>query len=173
VKGLVEFINQIPENFADNNVWLIAGDGSLQNTLEETIVRKGLGQAVRLLGYVNHNKMPELYAAADIFLLPSLTDPNPLSAIEAAFAGLPLLISTRLGNFPELLQQGITGWGFDPYNPKETKQALMQAMTCSEAHLTKMSDQVKRVANDFFDCDTVCNRLLDFLLQTHAEMAGN
>lgn len=173
VKGLLEFLEHLPKDFADNNVWLIAGVGSLQSQLEEKITAKCLEQAVRLIGYVHHEKMPELYAAADIFVLPSLTDPNPLSAIEAAFVGLPLLISKRLGNYPELLQQGVTGWGFDPYNPEEIQQALMQAMTFNEVQLAKISDQVEQVTNDFFDCDKVCNRLLDFLLQIDPEAAGN
>ena len=45
-----------------------------------------------------------------MFVLPSLSDPSPLSAVEAAAAQLPLLLSTRAGNCDDLVVDGRNGY---------------------------------------------------------------
>jgi len=166
-KGLLELIRNLPADFGQKNVWLIAGEGPMQADIVSLLADTQLQGSVKLLGYVHPDQMPELYAIADIFLLPSLSDPNPLSAIEAAFAGLPLLVSRRIGNAPELLADHVTGWGFEPTNPDEVRQAVHQAITASDAQLTMMSEAVARRAEDFYASDAVCERLIDFLLQIY------
>jgi len=49
------------------------------------------------------------YAAADIFMLASLYDPQPNAALEAMACGLPVITSTRCGA-TELLQAGESGY---------------------------------------------------------------
>lgn len=168
-KGLLGFIEVLPSQFGQNNSWLIAGDGPLKGEIEKQIALKGLVSSVKLLGYIHHEQMKELYAIADVFVLPSLSDPNPLSVIEAAFTGLPLLVSKRVGNYPELVQERVTGWGFDPANPVEMKEATQKACTSSEVDLKQMSRNVMQEANSFFQSDHVCERLLDFLIELHPD----
>jgi glycosyltransferase involved in cell wall biosynthesis len=48
--------------------------------------------------------------------LPSLKDPSPLSPIEAIAAGLPILVSSRIGNLEDVLAEGINGWSYDPFD---------------------------------------------------------
>jgi glycosyltransferase involved in cell wall biosynthesis len=56
--------------------------------------------------------------AADVFALNTKSDPNPLTPIEASFAGLPLLLSSRAGNAAELVREGVTGLTIkDPFEP--------------------------------------------------------
>lgn len=166
-KGIIELIQNLPANFGRTNTWLIAGEGPLKPQIERILMEKQLTQSIKLLGYVDASQMPKLYAAADIFLLPSLSDPNPLSSIEAAFAGLPLLISRRIGNEPELLINDVTGWSFDPSSQDETLEAVHNAIVASRAQLMAMSTEVRRRAQELFACDTACERLFDFLLNIH------
>src|SRR3954463_13965947 len=49
------------------------------------------------------------YAAADCFVLPSEYEAFPLVSLEAAAAGLPLLIA-RVNGVAELLTEGVNGW---------------------------------------------------------------
>ena len=71
---------------------LIAGDGPLRSALERKIDDLGLSEKVRLLG--NRNDVSELYSAMDTFLMPSLCEGLPFSAVEAQAAGLPCVYST-------------------------------------------------------------------------------
>ena len=92
-KGTCEFLSRLTP--ADICGWqvVILGQGPLKNDIEKLIVVRGLKNHIRLVPYVPYALMPSIYGAADLFLLPSLADPNPLSVVEAMHAGLPLLIS--------------------------------------------------------------------------------
>ncbi len=59
------------------------------------------GDRIVFTGYVPYERMPEIYAAADVCCLPSIwDDPAPLAVIEAVAAG-KALITTRSGGIPE------------------------------------------------------------------------
>ena len=55
-------------------------------------------------------------------MLPSFSDPNPLSVIEALNAGLPIFVSNQCGNVHEAVQEGQNGFSFNPYDTNEIKQ---------------------------------------------------
>ncbi len=61
---------------------------------------------VQRLGAVRD--LPSLYAAADIFLLPTLYDPFSNACLEALAAGLPV-ITTRANGFSEIIEPGVHG----------------------------------------------------------------
>ena len=44
--------------------------------------------------------------AASKPILPSLSDPNPLSCIEACWSANPLIVSEHVGNNPEIITEG-------------------------------------------------------------------
>ena len=62
---------------------------------------KALGDRAVMTGFVDHDKMPGLYAAADVCCMPSVwNDPAPLAVIEAMASGHPL-VTTLSGGIPE------------------------------------------------------------------------
>ncbi|ACK64152.1 glycosyl transferase group 1 [Rippkaea orientalis PCC 8801] len=63
----------------------------------------------------NLQKIRQLYAAADIFLIPSLIDNLPNTVLESLFCGTPVL-GANVGGIPEMVIEGQTGWLFDPYS---------------------------------------------------------
>jgi UDP-glucose:(heptosyl)LPS alpha-1,3-glucosyltransferase len=65
--------------------------------------RKFPAENVQFLGVVR--EMPSLYAAADIFLLPTLYDPFSNACLEALAAGRPV-ITTRANGFSEIVENG-------------------------------------------------------------------
>ena len=83
---LVEALGRLDVNGPD---WrcVIAGDGELRTDLEAQVAAAGLGDRVRMPGLVAD--LPGLFAAADIFCLPSLFEGLPLVLLEAMGAGLP------------------------------------------------------------------------------------
>jgi UDP-glucose:(heptosyl)LPS alpha-1,3-glucosyltransferase len=68
-------------------------------------------QSVRALGAVRD--LPALYAAADIFLLPTLYDPFSNACLEALASGLPV-ITTRANGFSEIIENSFHGSIVDP-----------------------------------------------------------
>jgi UDP-glucose:(heptosyl)LPS alpha-1,3-glucosyltransferase len=96
-KGLRETIEAVALCKNSKLRLLVAGRGSQRN-----LKKKG----VQFLGVVRD--MPALYAAADIFILPSLYEPFSNACLEALAAGLPV-ITTRDNGFSEIIKDGVHG----------------------------------------------------------------
>ena len=84
----------------DDVVLVIAGAGSLRGELEQLIEKLAIRSQVRLLGLVSHNHVPDVLAAADLFVQPSLYEGQSNALLEALYAGLPVLSS----NIPEQIE---------------------------------------------------------------------
>jgi glycosyltransferase involved in cell wall biosynthesis len=164
-KGLLPFLEGVERIKAENRskfTLVIAGSGHLQTTLEQWIAKRNLD--VRLLGQQTQDQMAALYAHADGFCLPSISDPNPISVIEALWARLPLLISSRVGNHPECLEAGKNGFLFDPEDPESISVAISQWLALSPADLERFGESSLRVAHSKFDPDTVISNFLASIL---------
>lgn len=74
---------------------LFAGNGELAEALKAHTRARGL--AAHFAGFVNVDRLPALFAAADILVQPSQADPHPLVCSEAACVGLPMILSDRIG----------------------------------------------------------------------------
>ena len=95
-KGL-RFARQAVESVGGNFRLLVAGRGAR---------RPRDGKFIRMLGAVRD--LPAFYAAADIFLLPTVYDPFSNACLEALAAGLPV-ITTRANGFSEIIDDGVHG----------------------------------------------------------------
>lgn len=70
-----------------------AGDGEERQALEAQIQNLGLTERVTLLGDITADRLAQVYAAADAFVHPTLFESFGIVALEAAAAGLPLVLS--------------------------------------------------------------------------------
>lgn len=78
---------------------VIAGEGPLRTGLQRTIEERGL--RVLLLG--QRSDVPDLLAAADVYVLSSRWEARALVLQEAARAGVPI-VATAVGGVPELVE---------------------------------------------------------------------
>ena len=83
----------------------VAGTGPEASRLESIASGLGIAESVRFLGRVDNEKMPSLYARADIALNTSLVDNMPISILEALASGVPV-VSTRVGGVPAVVRDG-------------------------------------------------------------------
>ncbi len=82
---------------------LLAGGGELRGELEALARDLGVERRVHFLG--ERADVPRVLAAADVFVLPSLWEGNPLAVMEAMAAGRPV-VATAVGCVPELVRDG-------------------------------------------------------------------
>lgn len=87
---------------------VIVGAGPLGSALEERARRAGVAAAVRLVGPVPYERVPEVLAAADVYVQPSYDEGIPRAALEAMAMALPV-VASRVGGIPELVRDGVTG----------------------------------------------------------------
>ena len=71
--------------------------------------------------------VPELLAAADVFVLSSASEGAPLSILEAMAAGLPV-VASNVGGIAELVEDGVTGLLVPPADPVRLAQALARVL---------------------------------------------
>ena len=97
----------------------IIGEGPLEQELGEQINQLGLQNCVELPGAKPQHEIREYLAAASVFVLPSVVDPDggmdnlPTVIMEAMAAGLPV-VSTATGGIPEMVIQSETGFLVPP-----------------------------------------------------------
>jgi glycosyltransferase involved in cell wall biosynthesis len=92
----VEAALQLGEIQRDERVVaVLCGDGAERGALARRIA--GATERIRLAGFVNLDRLPDFYAAADVLVHPSEADPHPLTCSEAACVGLPMIVSDHIG----------------------------------------------------------------------------
>ena len=115
---------------------LLVGDGPLKPHYEKIIQRHNL--PVRLVGFQQKERLPELYAAADFFILPSLSEPWGVVVNEAMACGLPLLLSDQVGAAYDLLEERRNGFMVPAGDAAAWRKALVVIMELTDAELNRM-----------------------------------
>ena len=80
----------------------IVGEGEKESKLRQKTRELGLEDKIDFKGYVPHEKLPQVYGEADVFVLPSLNEGMSNAVLEAMSSGLPI-ITTKTGGTEELL----------------------------------------------------------------------
>ena len=104
-----------------NAVLFLAGTGPLRKSLEAEADRLGIADRVRFLGMRRDRE--HLYAAMDIFVLPSQWEGLSLALVEAMGAGRAV-VATSVGGNPEVVTSGQTGLLVPPADPAALADAL-------------------------------------------------
>jgi glycosyltransferase involved in cell wall biosynthesis len=99
----------------------ISGRGDLESALLERAREHGLEHRVHLLGL--RADVPAVLAAADLFVLPSLSEGLPLALLEAMFAGCPI-VATDVGQVRVALANGTAGILVEPGDAAALAAAL-------------------------------------------------
>lgn len=90
---IIELFNEIDADFADPIELIMVGEGLLREDTEELIREYNLQDTVTLAGIVAHEKINKVYASADVFMLLSSYEGEPLVLYEAMASGLPSIVS--------------------------------------------------------------------------------
>ena len=134
---------------------LLVGEGEQRAELES--LAAGSAGTIRLLGQLPPEEVRQVLWAADAFVLNTSLDPNPLSAIEASAAGLPVMMSAAAGNIGEIVEAPDAG--FVIRNPADPTEALRAVLAASDEQLAAMG--VRAAANaQRFDAPTVARSLI-------------
>ncbi|HUW34261.1 MAG TPA: glycosyltransferase family 4 protein [Planctomycetota bacterium] len=125
-KGVAELLAgwaRLERAAPDSGSLVIIGDGTARDDLRR--VADGLGvRNVRFVGAVDYDRIAPYYAAADVFVMPTLEDNWSLVVPEAMACGLPILCSKYNGCWPELVHTGGNGRVFDPLDSADVFRAL-------------------------------------------------
>ena len=111
-----------------------------------------------MLGQLPPEEVRRVLWAADAFVLNTRLDPNPLSAIEAAAAGLPIVMSAAAGNIREIVE--LPNAGFVIRDPSDPSEALRSVLAASDQELAEMGTRAADLARTQFDAPAVARSLI-------------
>src|SRR5439155_18192535 len=87
---------------------VLIGDGPCRGALEETRSRLGLQEIVQMPGPAEQSEVLKWWQRATVGLLMSDQEGMPVSLMEAAACGVPV-VATAVGGVPEMVEDGVTG----------------------------------------------------------------
>jgi len=107
---------------------VIVGDGPRRRDYEALAEHRGLWD-VRFAGFRPQDELPEIYAAADLFVLPSLVEPWGVVVNEAMASGLPVVLSDQVGASADLVEQGGNGFVVPVGNSAALAEKILDAFS--------------------------------------------
>jgi len=118
---------------------VLAGDGPMRPELEGRIAQLGLGEHVRITGWISSDQVRDEILAARALVLPSFAEGLPVVIMEAMALRRPVL-TTYIAGIPELVRAGENGWLFPAGSIEAMEQALRECLTQPIEVLQKMGD---------------------------------
>jgi glycosyltransferase involved in cell wall biosynthesis len=103
------------------------------------------GGCVVFAGFRQIGELRAFYSGAGAFVHPALEEPWGLVINEAMASGLPVLSSRNVGAAEELVQEGKTGFLFDPRDVKSIAESLFKMFSMSEAERHKMGVEAREM----------------------------
>jgi len=154
---------------------LVVGEGRQRPEVEAHARRAGVADAVRFLGF--RTDVTDLLRAADIFVLPSLLEGLPHTALEAMAVGLAV-VATGVDGVGEAVVDGETGLLVPPADPAALSDAIRRLL-CDPSRAARMGRAGReRVAADFAldrslaDCEAYCIETRDARYQLRRQRRG-
>lgn len=112
------------------NAWpmVLVGAGPDEGAIVQAIREAGLERSIRLPGYLRAEELVRYYALASVFVLASARSEQwGLVVNEAMACGTPAFVSRVCGCVPDLVEEGVTGYSFDPARDGELADLLTRA----------------------------------------------
>ena len=146
-KGLLTLIDALGKasNRGVHPTLVLVGSGPLEAELRARA--QDMGVKVQLTGFLQRNELARRYAASDVFVLPSQSEPWGLVVNEAMEFGLPLVLSSHVGSVPVLLKEGENGFLF-PVGDSDALASYVEHLYFDKELRQQMGRLSRRIIQD-------------------------
>jgi phosphatidylinositol alpha-1,6-mannosyltransferase len=124
--------------------YLVVGSGDDRPRLEGLAREAGVADRVVFTGWVPDAELPDYFALAHVFAMPSTGEGFGIVFLEAAASGLPVIGCNCDGSF-DALAEGRIGRLVNPHEPKEIEAAVMDAL-CGRHPAPAAVEETRRFA---------------------------
>lgn len=150
---LIDAINALPQSIRDNLVLLLLGERGDE-------FAQAAGVPARALGYTHDDELKSLmYAAADVTVLPSRAENQPLVLIESLACGTPV-VGFNVGGNAEMIRHGHTGCLAEPENPADLAQGITRILE-DDAHRQSLQANCRALAESDFSLHRHVERYIE------------
>jgi glycosyltransferase involved in cell wall biosynthesis len=127
--------------------FFLAGDGDIDE-VNRIIAEKQLTQHVQLLGWLQEKEKMEWFRQVDTIVLPSYNEGLPMALLEAMAAG-KIIISTRVGGIPDLVEDGKNGFLMTPGDIDKLCQSIVYVKNHPAEMITMAKDNQEKILQDY------------------------
>ena len=123
-KNLIRLLNafEIYKKSHGNLDLLLIGSGPDEDLIRSVIANSRYKNSVHIKSWQQINTLPNYYKNAAFFVLASTNDQWGLVVNEALASGTLCLVSKECGCCIDLIDEGLTGWSFNPYDENELSE---------------------------------------------------
>ncbi len=133
---LVEAAGKLRDRGVDFEL-LLVGDGPMRGEIERLIDHLGLGDRVKLAGWMSKPGVRQALIDSRVLVLPSFAEGLPMVLMESLALGRPV-ITTYIAGIPELVTPGECGWLVPPGALDDLVEVMAQAMAATPDELARM-----------------------------------
>jgi glycosyltransferase involved in cell wall biosynthesis len=130
---LLHAFAQLPKS----TVLVYVGEGPMRKQLGSEAELLGVRERVHFLGFKNQSELPEIYASADLMVLPSEYEPFAVVVNEAMCCGCPVLCSDRVGAARDLVEPVCPDLIF-PCGDIEKLASILQGLIANPSKLREL-----------------------------------
>lgn len=159
IKGidlLLGAFSQVRRKIPDVRLCLVGPDFGYENAARKLADAAGIGDAVRFAGKIPGERKAAAFGAADVYALTSYSEGMPLSVVEAASFGVPIVV-TEGCNIPEILDWD-AGRQAAP-NGDAIASALLEILQSETAARIRLGANARRMAEEKFSLERTAAEL--------------
>jgi glycosyltransferase involved in cell wall biosynthesis len=150
IKGVMELLDayaQLDPQVRAQVGLVLVGDGELKAELTHraSLIRPGI---VGFPGFLQKDRLPEIYALADAFVFPTLSDPWGFVVNEAMACGLPIIATNVAGCVADLVHEGENGLIVPARDVRALSSAMNRLATDNDLR-ARMSDRSSRLISNY------------------------
>jgi glycosyltransferase involved in cell wall biosynthesis len=157
--NLIEAFSLLRDDLhARTSLWIV-GQGGEYDGLDSFATRLGVRPKIRFWGAVSNHLLPDFYAAADLFVAPSIqaesgdTEGQGVVLLEA-FAARRCVLSTRVGGIVDVVTDGATGLLVEPNDPNQLARA-MELLLCDKSLRDRLGENAFHRVNQGYRWDHI------------------
>jgi glycosyltransferase involved in cell wall biosynthesis len=158
VQTVIEAMPRVLQEFPDLR-FLVAGTGPHFRALQVMIDELGLGEKIKLLGFVDAEKLAMFYKCADITVVPSIYEPFGMVVLEAMVAGCPVIVADT-GGLKEIVVHEETGLCFKPGNPESLAGAMIRVLR-DEGLAQRLTSDAQKFIGEKYNWGRIARHTMD------------
>jgi glycosyltransferase involved in cell wall biosynthesis len=135
----------------------VVGEGPLMSRLKFMAEKD---PRIQFLGYLSGNLIKEITRNARAVIVPSICYENaPLSILESFACGKPV-IASRIGGIPEMIDDGVNGFLFEPGNEDDLREKLELILSMTDKQISEMGKAARQKVEREYNAELHYERLM-------------
>ena len=148
-------------DYEDKVIFVVTGSGDMQEQMMNEAAYEGLLDKMVFTGFLRGEERDQIYQTADLYVMPSVSEPFGITPLEAVVNGTPVLVSKQSG-VSEVLRNALK---VDFWDTEEMANKIIAVLKYSSLKLDLKKESSKELPNVTWEksaekCIGVYNQLI-------------